>query len=50
MGARYLRRHDDIWELLTTRYVEGMLNEHGMKNSKLVVTPALARNDDDEEE
>ena len=27
-----------------------MLNEHGMKNAKPVVTLALARNDDDEDE
>ena len=50
VGARYQRHHDAIWELPTTRYVEGMLNEHGMKNAKPVVAPALARNDDDEDE
>ena len=50
VSARYLRHHDAIWELPTTRYAEGMLNEHGMKNAKLVVTPTLARNDDDEDE
>ena len=33
----------------TTRYVEGMLDEHGMTSANLVVTPALARNDDDED-
>ena len=27
----------------------GMLNEHGVKSAKLVVTPALARDEDDEE-
>ena len=26
-----------------------MLNEHGMQNAKSVVTPALSRNDDDDE-
>ena len=50
VGTRYLRHHDAVWELPTTRYVECMLNGHGMKGSKLVVTPALARNDDDEDE
>ena len=50
VGARYLRRGDAIWELPTTRCVEGMLNEHGMKDAKPVVTQALARNDDDEDE
>ena len=50
VGAPYLRRHDAICGLPTTRYVEGMLNEHGMKNAKPVVTPALARNDGDEDE
>ena len=50
MDARYLRRHDAIWELPATRYVEGMLNEHGMKSAKLAVTPVLARNDEDEHE
>ena len=50
VGARYLRRHDAIWELPTTRHVDGMLNEHGMTGAKLVVTPALARNNDDEDE
>ena len=49
-GARYLRNSDAIWELPTTRYVRGMLNEHGMKDTKLVVTPAVNRNDDDDEE
>ena len=47
--ARYLRRDDAIWELPTTRSVEGMLNEHGMKGAKPVVAPALARNDDDKD-
>ena len=50
MGARYLPRGDAIWELPTTRYVEGMLNEHGMKDAKPVLTPAVARNDDDDDE
>ena len=46
VGARYLQA---IWELPTARYVTGMLNEHGMQNAKLVVTPAVNRNDDDDE-
>ena len=50
VGARYLRHHDAIWELPTTRYVESTLNEHGMKNAKPVVAPALVRKDDDEDE
>ena len=50
MGARYLRHGDAIWELPTTRNVEGMLNEQGMKDAKPVVTPAVARNDDDDDE
>ena len=50
MGAQCLRHGDAIWELPTTRYVEGILNEHGMKDAKPVVTLALARNDDDEDE
>ena len=48
--ARHLRHGDAIWELLTTRYVTGMLNEHGMKYAKPVVTPAVNRNDDDDDE
>ena len=48
VGARYLRHGDAFQELPTTRYVEGMLNEHGMKAAKLAVTPAVARNDDDD--
>ena len=43
VGARYLLQGDAIWELPTTRYVEGMLNDP-------VVIPALPRNDDDEDE
>ena len=50
VGARYLRHCDAIWELPTTRYVTGMLNEHGMKFAKLVVTLAVNRNDDDDDE
>ena len=46
VGARYLRHGDAIWELPTARYVTGMLNEHGMQNTKPVVTPAVNRNDD----
>ena len=34
VDARYLRHHDTIWELPTAQYVEGMLNEHGMKSAK----------------
>ena len=34
VGARYLRHGDAVWELPTTRYVTGMLNEHGMKDAK----------------
>ena len=49
VGARYLRHGDAIWELLTARYVTGMLNEHGMQNAKLVFTFAVNRNDDDDE-
>ena len=44
-----MRQGDVIWELPTTRYVESMLNEHGMQNAKSVVTPALSRNDDNDE-
>ena len=50
VGARYLRHGDTIWELPTTRYLEGMLNEHGMKEAKHVVTPAVNRNDDDDDD
>ena len=32
VGARNLRHGDAIWELPTTRYVEGMLNGHGMED------------------
>ena len=49
VGARYLRHGDAIWELPTTRYVTGMLNEQGKKDAKPVVTPAVNRNDDDDE-
>ena len=49
-GAWYLRHGDAVWELPTTRCMEGMLNKHGMKDAKLVVTSALARTDDDEDE
>ena len=49
VGARCLGHGDAIWELPTARYVTGMLNEHGMQNAKLVVTPAVNRNDDDDE-
>ena len=49
MGAPCLGHGDAIWELPTARYVIGMLNEHGMQNAKLVVTPAVNRNDDDDE-
>ena len=48
VGARYLRHGNAIRELPTTRYVEDMLNEHGMKDAKPVVTPAF--DDEDEEE
>ena len=50
VGARYSRHNDVIWELPTTRYVECMLEEHGMTSVNPVVTPALGRNDDDEHE
>ena len=50
MGTRYLRHGDAICELPTTWHEEGMLNEHGMKNAKPVVSLALARNDDDGKE
>ena len=50
VGARYLHHHDAIGEFPTTRCVEGMLNEHGMKVAEHVVTLALARSDDDEDE
>ena len=53
VGARYLRHGDAIWKLPTALYVEGMLNEHGMKDAKPVITLAVNRNhddDDDEEE
>ena len=49
VGARYLRHGDAIWELPTARYVTGMLNEQGMKDAKPVVTPAVNRNDYDNE-
>ena len=50
VGARYMRHKEAFWELPTTRYVEGMLDEHGMTSANYVVTPALARNDDDEDD
>ena len=50
VGARYLRHGDAIWELPTARYVTGMLKEHGKKDAKPVVTPAVNRNDDDGED
>ena len=50
VGAWYLRRNDAIWELPTARHVTGMLNEHGMKDAKPVVTLAVNRNDDDDED
>ena len=46
LSARYLRQGDAIWEMPTTRCVTGMLNERGLKDAKLVVTPAENRNDD----
>ena len=49
VGARYLR-YDAMWELPTTQYVPGMLNEHGLQDSKPVVTPAVNLNDDDDDE
>ena len=49
VGAQHLRHGDAIWELPTARYVTGMLSEHGMQNAKPVVTPAVNRNDDDDE-
>ena len=33
VGARYLRHGDAIWELPTTQYVPGMLNQHGLKDA-----------------
>ena len=48
--ARNTRRNDATWEVPATRYVESMLEEHGMKGANPVVTPALARNVDDEDE
>ena len=50
VGARNLRYGDAIWELPTTQYVLGMLNEHGLQDSNPVVTPAVNRNDDDDDE
>ena len=52
VGTRCLRHGDAIWELPTTRYMTGMLNEHGMQNAKPVVTPAVIRFavDDESEE
>ena len=50
VGARYVRYGDAIWKLPTTQYVPGMLNEHGLQDSKTVVTPAVNRNDDDDVE
>ena len=50
VGARYLRHGDAIWELPGTLCVEGMLNEHGMKDAKPVVTPAVNRTDDDDDD
>ena len=47
LGARYLCYGDVIWKLPTARYMEGMLNEHGIKDAKHVVSLAVARNDDD---
>ena len=43
VGARYVRHGDAIWELPTTRFLEGMLNEHGMRDAGPVVTPAVNR-------
>ena len=34
VGARYLRHHDAFWELPTTRYVEGMLDDTQHKECK----------------
>ena len=50
VGARYLRHGDATWQLPTTRYVTGILNEHGMKDAKPVVAAAVNRNDDDGED
>ena len=48
--ARYLRHGDAIWELPIARYVTSMLNEHGMQNAKCVVTLAVNRNGDEDED
>ena len=42
-GARYLRKHGAIWAIPTARYVETMLEKHGMKSAKSVATPAVTR-------
>ena len=49
VGARCLRQKDSIWELPTTRYVDNMLTEHGITSANPVVTPAVARNDNNDD-
>ena len=50
VGGRYLRPNDAVWELPTTRYKDSMLEEHGKTCANPVVTRALARDNDDEDE
>ena len=40
VGERYLRHNVAIWELPTTRFVEIMVEEHGVKSANPLVTPA----------
>ena len=50
VGARYQRHGDAICDLSITQYVPGMLNEHGLRDAKPVVTRAENGNDDDDDE
>ena len=38
VGAGYLRRTGAIWDFPTTRYVESMLEEHGMKSANFCLS------------